>query len=81
MTDPIQNTPWNRPEWKEESEAPKLNAPIVPCWMTKREYFAALAMQAIVSGQESIEDYVADVPATIKYAVRLADALIERLEK
>ena len=44
--------------------------------LTKREYFAAMAMQGLLSDyeSESIEDYS-------KYAVQLADTLIEELSK
>jgi hypothetical protein len=44
--------------------------------LTKREYFAAMAMQGLLADYESeyIEDYS-------KYAVKLADALIEELNK
>ncbi len=44
--------------------------------LTKREYFAAMALQGLLSDyeSESIEDYS-------KYAVKLADTLIEELNK
>ena len=44
--------------------------------LTKREYFAAMALQGLLSDyeSESIEDYS-------KYAVKLADSLIEELNK
>jgi hypothetical protein len=49
---------------------------IINAGLTKREYFAAMAMQGLLSDyeSESIEDYS-------KYAVQLADALIEELSK
>ena len=61
----------------------KANEPAYPnkqvsSWkgLTKREYFAAMAMQGLLADYESeyIEDYS-------KYAVKLADALIEELNK
>jgi hypothetical protein len=44
--------------------------------LTKREYFAAMALQGLLADYESecIEDYS-------KYAVKLADSLIEELSK
>jgi hypothetical protein len=44
--------------------------------LTKREYFAAMALQGLLSDYEaiSIQDYS-------KYAVQLADTLIEELSK
>ena len=44
--------------------------------LTKREYFAAMAMQGLLAGNasDSIED-------ASKYAVKAADALIEELNK
>jgi hypothetical protein len=44
--------------------------------LTKREYFAAMALQGLLADyeSESIEDYS-------KYAVKLADSLIEELSK
>ena len=44
--------------------------------LTKREYFAALAMQGFLScnAHDSIED-------DVKYSVKCADALIEELNK
>ena len=47
--------------------------------LTKREYFAAMAMQGILSSQT--EDWYADPSGTAKMAVQLADALIEKLNK
>jgi hypothetical protein len=49
---------------------------IINAGLTKREYFAAMALQGLLSDyeSESIEDYS-------KYAVQLADALIEELSK
>lgn len=45
--------------------------------LTKREYFAALAMQALVaSGDEGAGDRLVDLP---EYAVNIADALIDAL--
>jgi hypothetical protein len=51
--------------------------------LTKREYFAAKAMQALVTkshGQDSIGG-AKGVPLIAKYAVEFADALIKELEK
>lgn len=80
MTDPTPNTtPWNRPNWEEEPEAPKLNAPIVPCWMTKREYFAAMAMIGLLSAERDSNLLASCDIADI--AVDQAEQLIERLEK
>ena len=44
--------------------------------LTKREYFAAMALQGLLAGNasDSIED-------ASKYAVKAADALIEELNK
>jgi hypothetical protein len=76
MTDPILQAP----KFKDD-DTPKHNPPIVPCWMTKREYFAALAMQGIITGFESISRKdEEDIPWAVDYSVRLAEALIERLE-
>jgi hypothetical protein len=77
MTDPILQAPKF-----EDDDTPKLNPPIVPCWMTKREYFAALAMQGILAGTMADPDRVSFDPLwPAKFAVHSADALIEQLEK
>ncbi len=49
---------------------------IINAGLSKREYFAAMALQGLLSDYEaiSIEDYS-------KYAVQLADTLIEELSK
>ena len=49
---------------------------IIDGGLTKREYFAAMALQGLLADyeSESIEDYS-------KYAVKLADSLIEELSK
>jgi hypothetical protein len=56
-------------------------APVVPCWMTKREYFAALAMQGIVASGEASQISPDDMEWVANYSVATADALIARLEK
>jgi hypothetical protein len=53
-------------------------APVVPCWMTKREYFAALAMQGLLASILS-SDY--DSAECALLAVCNAEALIAALEK
>ena len=75
MTDPILSAP------NFEDDTPKLNPPIVPCWMTKREYFAALAMQGIVASGEASQISPDDMEWVANYSVATADALIARLEK
>lgn len=47
--------------------------------LTKREYFAAMAMQGIVSFGDNVTSYDEDVMA--KAAVRIADELLAELEK
>jgi hypothetical protein len=73
MTDPILQAPKF-----EDDDTPKLNPPIVPCWMTKREYFAALAMQGLLASILS-SDY--DSAECALLAVCNAEALIAALEK
>jgi hypothetical protein len=73
MTDPILQAPKF-----EDDDTPKLNPPIVPCWMTKREYFAALAMQGFI-GSEFHNDLDSEDMAVL--AVTFAESLIARLEK
>lgn len=46
---------------------------------TKREYFAALAMQAIVSTDKDQQTY--DTTRVGQWSVQLADALIEALNE
>lgn len=46
--------------------------------LTKREYFAALAMQGYMASSEHVHQYENDIA---DYAVRCADALIDRLNK
>lgn len=46
--------------------------------LTKREYFAALAMQGIISSSTTTEEYT--ISAMARDSVRLADALCEALE-
>lgn len=43
--------------------------------LTKREYFAAMAMQGLIVNRG------ADVGILVDYAIRFADALIAELEK
>jgi hypothetical protein len=45
--------------------------------LTKREHFAAMAMQGMLSGRTEYEDPVIDV----RNAVFLADALLKELDK
>jgi hypothetical protein len=73
MTDPILQAPKF-----EDDDTPKHNPPIVPCWMTKREYFAALAMQGLLASISS-SDY--DAAECAFLSVCNADALIAALEK
>jgi hypothetical protein len=73
MTDPILQAPKF-----EDSETPKHNPPIVPCWMTKREYFAALAMNGILAGDTAQDSLAVDIA---DFAVDQADKLIAALEK
>jgi hypothetical protein len=73
MTDPILQAPKF-----EDSETPKLNPPIVPCWMTKREYFAALAMQGFIAADATQDIAAVDIA---DFAVDQADKLIAALEK
>jgi hypothetical protein len=50
--------------------------------LTKREYFAGLAMQGILSGVSGVEALASVHPtAWIESAVQAADALIAELEK
>lgn len=44
--------------------------------LTKREYFAAMAMQGILAGRDTVAD---DPP--MKWAVKLADEILEELDK
>lgn len=46
--------------------------------LTKREYFAAFAMQGILS-RDRVN--VQDIPTMAMYAVKFSDALIKELEK
>jgi hypothetical protein len=73
MTDPILQAPKF-----EDDDTPKLNPPIVPCWMTKREYFAALAMNGILAGDTTQDSLAVDIA---DFAVDQADKLIAALEK
>lgn len=47
--------------------------------LTKREYFAALAMQGLGASRIGSEEWNAELIAT--YSVELADALLKRLAK
>jgi hypothetical protein len=47
--------------------------------LTKREYFAGLAMQAIASKKNYDIDY--DFIRTAKMSIKLSDALLKELEK
>jgi hypothetical protein len=47
--------------------------------LTKREYFAGLAMQAIASKENYDIDY--DFIRTARKSIKLADALLKELEK
>lgn len=47
--------------------------------LTKREYFAAVALQGLVAGYSTKEGVVAEAAA--QWAVELADALIKQLDK
>ncbi len=47
--------------------------------LTKREYFAALALQGVVSADRILSEN--NVKYYTEYAVKLADALIEELNK
>lgn len=47
--------------------------------LTKREYFAATAMQGLLAGIGEDEDWIVDETAVL--AVRMADALIKTLVK
>ena len=47
--------------------------------LTKREYFAGLAMQAIVSKENYDIDY--DFIRTARKSIKLADALLKELDK
>jgi hypothetical protein len=47
--------------------------------LTKREYFAGLAMQAMVSKENYDIDY--DFIRTARKSIKLADALLKELEK
>ena len=49
----------------------------MPPGLTKREYFAAMAMQGLIT----TEDATATVKEYSKLAVNFADALIEELSK
>lgn len=50
--------------------------------LTKREYFAAMAMQGIISTISGTPYYISEQDEKIsKYAVRLADTLLEELKK
>jgi hypothetical protein len=50
--------------------------------LTKREYFAALAMQGVCSGNITVNSKITGHPAyTAEFAVQCADALIEELNK
>jgi hypothetical protein len=73
MTDPILQAPKF-----EDDDTPKLNPPIVPCWMTKREYFAALAMQGFIAADATQDISAVDIA---DFAVDQADRLIAALEK
>lgn len=48
--------------------------------LTKREYFAAMAMQGLLSNQGFTEDWEKDFQDGIKLAVISADALLKTLE-
>jgi hypothetical protein len=51
--------------------------PVVPCWMTKREHFASMAMQGLLMNKGFTGSY----PEIAIIAVAHADALIDLLEK
>lgn len=45
--------------------------------LTKREYFAGLAMQGLCAGRSEYES----IGCSVRYAVELADLLLKELEK
>ena len=49
--------------------------------LTKREYFAAMAMQGYLAGDEDAANEKWSVSQTAKWAVMVADALILELNK
>jgi hypothetical protein len=51
----------------------------LPRGLTKREYFAGLAMQAIASKENYDIDY--DFIRTARKSIKLADALLKELDK
>lgn len=58
------------------------NHRILQVGLTKREYFAGLAMQELLSGYLATDEIMLDPAATIaREAVNAADTLIAELEK
>ena len=49
--------------------------------LTKREYFAAMAMQGIIANQELRLDIIMDGETVSENAVMFADELLKQLEK
>lgn len=49
--------------------------------LTKREYFAALAMQGALAGEGEDSGIFPDVQTLANFSVRCADALLAELEK
>lgn len=70
----------NEPAYPNELAAPTNDGYLSTCGLTKREYFAGLAMQGMLSGEyrEATPDQAKWVS---KNAVEQADALLAELEK
>lgn len=51
--------------------------------LTKREYFAAMAMQGCLQWDAEVNDknYVGNIPEIVKSCVKIADVLIAELSK
>lgn len=49
--------------------------------LTKREYFAAMAMQGLMSATDSNGDWKFCIESASEYSVQAADALIKKLNK
>ena len=64
------------------TENAKLELICVEIGLTKREYFAGLAMQGLIAGRWACPDNVPnDVETIVEQAVIHADRLLEKLEK